>query len=138
VIVSIVIFHQEKVPNLNVLLYALPFVTLSVAFLMVTRIRYPHVLNQYLKGKKPFAHLIRVLLFLGLVVWSMHAALVLLFCGFAASSPAKWLYYKMVRKKGYLTLPTDPLPRLASGDAGARQTALTETSHVGIAQREHG
>jgi len=138
VIISLVIFDQEKTPALNAIVYILPFLTLGVAVLMVSRIQYPHVLNQYLKGKKPFAHLIRALLFLGLVIWSIQTALVLIFCGFAASSLVKWLYYKIVRKKGYLTLPTDPLPRLASGDAGARQAALTETSHVGIAEQEHG
>ena len=116
VIVSLVLFDQEKVPEFDALLYALPFVTLGIAFLMVTRIRYPHVLNQYLKGKKPFAHLIRVLLFLGLVVWSMHAALVLLFCGFAVSSPARWLYYRVVRNKSHLTVSTEGTGLKASTD----------------------
>ena len=114
VIVSLIIFHQEIIlPELAVrntptylsfcedaIIYALPFLVLGVAVLMVSRIRYPHILNQYLRGKKPFAHLIRVLLLLGLIIWSRQAALVLIFCGFAASSFVKWLYYKVIRKKG--------------------------------------
>ena len=99
VIVSLVIFHQETLPILNVIIYVLPFVALGLAVLMVSRIRYPHILNQYLKGKKPFAHLIRVLLFLGLVIWSRQAALALIFCGFAGSSFVKWFYYKVIRKR---------------------------------------
>ncbi|MHC4556261.1 MAG: CDP-diacylglycerol--serine O-phosphatidyltransferase [Planctomycetota bacterium] len=95
VIVSLVIFHQETLPTLNVIIYALPFLALGIAVLMVSRIRYPHILNQYLKGKKPFAHLIRVLLLLVFVVWSIQAALVLIFCGFAASSFVKWLYNRV-------------------------------------------
>jgi CDP-diacylglycerol--serine O-phosphatidyltransferase len=107
VIVSLVIFHQETLPELsarstnayticeNIVIYALPFLLLSVSVLMVSRIRYPHVLNQYLKGKKPFAHLIRALVFLGLIIWSRQAALVLIFCGFAASGFVKWLYYRI-------------------------------------------
>ncbi|MHC4159944.1 MAG: CDP-diacylglycerol--serine O-phosphatidyltransferase [Planctomycetota bacterium] len=110
VIVSLVIFHQEALPEIaakntqayliceNIIIYALPFVVLGVAVLMVSRIRYPHVLNQYIKGKKPFAHLIRVLLFLGLIIWSRQAVLVLIFCGFAASGFAKWFYYKVLKK----------------------------------------
>ena len=110
VIVSLVIFHQEALPLLsshdsqvyriceNAIIYALPFLLLAVAVLMVSRIRYPHILNQYIKGKKPFAHLIRVLLFLGLIIWSRQAALVLIFCGFAASGFVKWFYYKVIRK----------------------------------------
>ena len=103
VIVSLIILHQERLSTLNmVVIYALPFLALGVAVLMVSRIRYPHILNQYLRGKKPFAHLIRVLLLLAFVIWSIQAALVLIFCGFAASSFVKWLYYKVIRNKGNL------------------------------------
>ncbi|UCF43515.1 MAG: CDP-alcohol phosphatidyltransferase family protein [Planctomycetota bacterium] len=107
VIVSLVIFHQETLPELsarsteayviceNAIIYALPFLLLGVSVLMVSRIRYPHILNQYLKGKKPFAHLIRALVFLGLIIWSRQAALVLIFCGFAASGFLRWFYYRV-------------------------------------------
>ena len=107
VIVSLIIFYQEVLPELsnkntyiyliceNAIMYALPFLTLGLAVLMVSRIRYPHILNQYIKGKKPFAHFIRVLLFLGLIIWSRQAALVLIFCGFAASGFVKWSYYRV-------------------------------------------
>jgi len=57
VVVSLVILHQEELPTVNVIVYALPFLALGMAALMVSRVRYPHVLNQYLRGKKPFAHL---------------------------------------------------------------------------------
>ncbi|HUW20282.1 MAG TPA: CDP-alcohol phosphatidyltransferase family protein [Sedimentisphaerales bacterium] len=108
VIVSLVIFHQETLPELytkntqayeiceNAIMYILPFVVLGIAVLMVSRIRYPHILNQYIRGKKPFAHFIRALLFLGLIIWSRQAALVLIFCGFAASGFARWFYYKLL------------------------------------------
>jgi len=113
VIVSLILFHQEIIlPELSAgdtpaylgfcesaVLYALPFLVLGVAVLMVSRIRYPHVLNQYIKGKKPFEHLIRVLLFLLFIIWSRQAALVLIFCGFAASSFVKWFYYRVIRKR---------------------------------------
>ena len=65
---------------------------------MVSRIRYAHVLNQYIRGKKPFAHLIRALLFFGLIIWSRQVAFVLIFCGFAASGLAKWVYYRFFRR----------------------------------------
>ena len=98
-IVSLIILHQDTLPSLNVIIYALPFLALGVAVLMVSRIQYPHILNQYLKGKKPFAYLIRVLLLLAFVIWNIQVALVLIFCGFAASSFAKWFYYKVIRNK---------------------------------------
>ena len=54
--------------------------------------------NQYLKGKKPFEHLIKALLLLAFVIWNIQAAMVLIFCGFAASNLLKWIYYKLIRK----------------------------------------
>jgi len=114
VIVSLVIFHQETLPELsakngqayliceNIIIYSLPFLLLGLAVLMVSRIRYPHILNQYIKGKKPFAHLIRALLFLALVIWNRQAALAVIFCGFAASGFVKWFYYKVIRKREHV------------------------------------
>jgi CDP-diacylglycerol--serine O-phosphatidyltransferase len=113
VIVSIIIFHQDTLSKVmsessgvyifceKVLIYALPFWGLVLAVLMVSRIRYPHVINQYFQGKKPFTHLIRVLVFLGLAIWSLQTAMLLIFCGFAASGLVRWLYYKVLRK-GYI------------------------------------
>ena len=95
VIVSLIIFHQETFPTLNIILYSLPFLALGIAVLMVSRIRYPHVLNQYLKGRKPFGHFIRLLLLLAFLWWARQVALVLIFCGFAASSFAKWFYRRV-------------------------------------------
>jgi CDP-diacylglycerol--serine O-phosphatidyltransferase len=94
VIVSLVIFHQESFQTFAIICI-LPFLALGISILMVSRIRYPHILNQYLKGKKPFGHLIRVLLLLAFVIWNLQAALVLIFCGFAANSFLRWLYYRI-------------------------------------------
>jgi CDP-diacylglycerol---serine O-phosphatidyltransferase len=117
--VSIVIFYQETLLDLSAeggrfyaicedaIIYALPFLVLGVAVLMVSRIRYPHILNQYIKGKKPFAHFIRALLFLGLIIWSRQVALVLIFCGFAASGFLKWFYCNVIRRKNDLALSTE-------------------------------
>ena len=113
VVVSLIIFHQEIIlPELsandtpaylgfcqNAIIYALPFLVLGVAVLMVSRIRYPHIINQSIKGQKPFAHLIWLLLGLGVVAWNIQVALVLIFCGFAASSFVKWFYYKVIRRR---------------------------------------
>jgi CDP-diacylglycerol--serine O-phosphatidyltransferase len=113
VIASLIIFHQDVRQNdpdlsgVDVIIYALPFLALGLGALMVSRIRYPHLLNQYIKGKKPFAHLIRVLLLLGLITWNREAALVMIFCGFAASSLLKWFYYKVIHRKE-LVIGTEP------------------------------
>jgi CDP-diacylglycerol--serine O-phosphatidyltransferase len=133
VVVSIVIFHQETLLGLSaggsrayaifedVVFYALPLVVISVAVLMVSRIRYPHILNQYIKGKKPFAHLIRAMLFLALVIWSRQVALVLIFCGFAASGFMKWFYYRVIQR-GDFAISAEPAASTASDQSpGAEQ-----------------
>ena len=83
---------------LKIIIFALPIVALGTAILMVSRIRYPHVPNQYFRGKKTLAHLIKTLLLLVFVAFYLQEALVLIFCSFATSSFVKWLY----RKSGIL------------------------------------
>jgi len=125
VIVSLVILYQVKASSLSVIIIMLPFISLGVAVLMVSRIRYPHILNQYLSGKKPFAYLIRVLLFVGLVIWSMQAALAILFCVFAASGLVKWFYFKVIRGRSLLAF-TD-----RQSTAGAtEQTEMIEKTTI--------
>jgi CDP-diacylglycerol--serine O-phosphatidyltransferase len=125
VVVSLIIFHQEALPELSTknaqvylfcehaIIYTLPLLLVAIAVLMVSRIRYPHILNQYIRGKKPFAHLLRALLFLALIIWSRQAALVLIFCGFALSGFGKWFYHKIIRKKGPLVLPPERVAPMA-------------------------
>ncbi|MHC4204027.1 MAG: CDP-alcohol phosphatidyltransferase family protein [Planctomycetota bacterium] len=103
VIVSLVIFHQETLGTFAIMCI-LPFIALGISILMVSRIRYPHILNQYLRGKKPFAHLIRILLLLVFVFVSIQAALVLVFCGFAASSFLRWLHYRISASRFFARL----------------------------------
>lgn len=111
VIVSLIIFHQEALPEIldkngmayalceSTIMFALPLAGLSVAILMVSRFRYPHVLNQYLKGKKPFTQLITVVLFLVFALWLWPASLMLAFCIFAASSVARRLYSRIIKSQ---------------------------------------
>ncbi|MBN2591940.1 MAG: CDP-alcohol phosphatidyltransferase family protein [Sedimentisphaerales bacterium] len=114
VIVSLVIFHQEKLPKLAITNFAiiglLPFIALGISILMVSRIRYPHILNQYLRGKKPFAHLIRILLLLIFVFVSIQAALVVTFCVFAANSFLRWLYYRISASRFFAGLRHKVIP----------------------------
>jgi CDP-diacylglycerol--serine O-phosphatidyltransferase len=116
VVVSLVIFQQEVVPSLDLLVYLLPFITLGVAILMVSRIRYPHVVNVYLAGKKPFSYLIWVMFVLGLLAGgNPQTALVLVFGGFAGGSLVKWIYNIIAHRHLRPVLST---PDLATGPAG--------------------
>ncbi len=108
VIVSLVIFQQSEVPALDILVYVLPFITLGVALLMISQIPYPHLLNVYLTGKKPFGHLIWILFLLGLAWSRPEIALVLTFGSFAGNSLLRWLYGAVVTRRTRAALvPTD-------------------------------
>jgi CDP-diacylglycerol--serine O-phosphatidyltransferase len=77
-----------------IIIHALPFVMLWLAGLMVSRIRYPHVVNQYLRGKRPTTHLMWALV-LGGMIWlcKLQMTMVVVSVGFAASGFVKWLWY---------------------------------------------
>lgn len=107
VIVSLVIFQQEALPEFTtagsvyntafskLLLWVLPVAGFLLAVLMVSRISYPHFLNQYFKGKKPFAYLLTSLIAVGLVIWVRQIALLAGFWGFAAAGAIKHISKKI-------------------------------------------
>lgn len=73
---------------------SLPMVTLAVACLMVSRVRYPHLFNQLFKGRRSFRHLVK-LIFALVIVFAVHElAVPLIFCYYALSGPCRWLYLR--------------------------------------------
>ena len=72
----------------SIAIYILPVIVLATGLLMVSGIRYQHIVNRYLRGKRSFAHLILVVvLLLLLVVWHEYTLgigmVVYAFYGFA-------------------------------------------------------
>ncbi|MFC1762635.1 CDP-diacylglycerol--serine O-phosphatidyltransferase [Planctomycetota bacterium] len=115
-VLSFVLFHQELIPDWNQVLWILPVLAFCAGALMVSRIPYPHVLNHFLRGKKPFGHLIKTLVFLGLV-WcgGLQTALLLISISFASSGVVRVVLVKLGRKQEILasdtaaeTLPPQP------------------------------
>lgn len=126
-LVSLVIFHQEALVHFfttddtsNIfnlaIFYSLPFITMGTALLMVSRIIYPHVANQYLRGRKPFYYLIRIVFLLGLLIWSWQTALLVAFWGFALAGLFKTAWARLKIK--YFSLDTEQKksPALTTGD----------------------
>jgi CDP-diacylglycerol--serine O-phosphatidyltransferase len=75
-------------------------VMMLVAFAMVSRLRYSHVLNRYFRGKASFNAIVfavvGVLAFAIAPQYTIAGALVL----YALSAPSVWLWYKLAGKKG--------------------------------------
>lgn len=74
-----------------------PIGTLLVALLMVSRISYPHLTKQFLRGRRHFSHLVRVVLFVCLLALLNVLALPLLFWGYALSMPVRYAIVRSLR-----------------------------------------
>jgi CDP-diacylglycerol---serine O-phosphatidyltransferase len=85
--------QQVSSTMLSILIVLLPIITIFVASLMVSRIRYPHLINQLLRGSAS-RRKVRKMIFTGLLVILLpEVALPLFFCYFAFAAPIRiaWL-----------------------------------------------
>jgi len=104
-----ILFYELRRDD-NVLLYAkeidswvqtlLPFFALLVALLMVSRIPYPHVINQAFRGQRSFAHLVGLLFSLVAVMLVRGYSVPLIGCVFVLVPPIKYAWMRlMVRRE---------------------------------------
>ena len=63
--------------------------TLAVSLMMVSRFSYPHLVNQLLRGRRHFSHLIQIILVVGLLYITYEVALFVLFWGYALIMPLR-------------------------------------------------
>ncbi len=119
VICSIVLFYDDMRATLGstssmfqsvetAVIILLPILAIGIALLMVSRIRYPHMVNQYFRGKKPVEHLLWVGAIFGLIwLCGLQSALALVFTGFAFSGLIRSLIMRMKTPQAVVTeLPT--------------------------------
>ena len=80
---------RSELPTLaRIALFVMPIIVLATGLLMVSDIRYPHVVNRYMRGKRSFGRVLAVLaLLLLLIVWHEYTlaicTVVYAFYGFA-------------------------------------------------------
>jgi CDP-diacylglycerol--serine O-phosphatidyltransferase len=110
VLVSLVIIHQQILPIIVarapdtvktfdiISISVLPLITFLSGILMVSRIRYPHLANQLLRGKKSLAMLLLLFACGLLIIWNLQLAMVVGFCGFALFGVFRWLVFGIFRK----------------------------------------
>lgn len=83
------------------LVILLPLITLAAAMLMVSRIRYAHVFNQMIRGRRSRKQILQTVFAMVLVFVVREMALPVLFCVFAFSSPLRAFgerYYRKLKK----------------------------------------
>lgn len=76
-----------------------PLITLAVAGLMVSRIRYPHLFNQLFRGRKNFQHLLQLLVAGALIFLMQELAVPLVFCWFAFGAPLRSLWTNVLHRR---------------------------------------
>ena len=78
-------------PVMDSLLYAMPFVAIVLALLMISRIPYVHVLNKLLRGQEPLDYLVKLLLGVIFVVLTKPFSLPLLFGAYILAGIVGWI-----------------------------------------------
>lgn len=76
-----------------------PYFTLIVALLMVSRIPYPHVVNQLFRGQRSFAHVVAVLFAIAAVMIFRGIVLPVVCVAFALSGPARYAWQELFQRK---------------------------------------
>jgi phosphatidylserine synthase len=94
------------------IIQALPGLALAAGILMVSRVRYSHVINRLLRGRRPFVTLIEIALVAVLAVIFREFAFFIAFFLYAATGPLLWLKRRVFRKPG--------LPPAPGGAPGGR------------------
>lgn len=102
-VAAFVLMQQDLMHNgldrlSNTCVWLLPALVLATGLLMVSNIRYPHLVNRYLRGRRSIGRLVGVLvLALALVVWHQYT-LGIGMLAYAAWGPALWAYARMRAK----------------------------------------
>ena len=99
-VAAYILMHQEFAKRdfdvaADIAAWVLPVVVLGTGLLMVSNVRYPHLVNRYLRGRRSFARLLIVVaIFLMLVVaheYTIAAGTLV----YAFAAPAMWAYSRI-------------------------------------------
>jgi CDP-diacylglycerol--serine O-phosphatidyltransferase len=88
-----------------------PLGTLLAALLMVSRVAYPHITKQILRGRRPFSVLVQVVLALFVIALTQELAFFLLFWGYALSGLIRHLLFRVARHKSSSLTEMEPAQR---------------------------
>lgn len=84
----------------SLLLRSMPIVTFLLGILMISRLRYTHVLNRLFRGLRPFVVFVELSLFVLLAALFHEFAIFLAFVGYALSGPFLWARSRLLRREG--------------------------------------
>jgi CDP-diacylglycerol--serine O-phosphatidyltransferase len=85
-------------PVMDGLVAAVPFVALVLALLMISRVRYVHVLNKMLRGQEPLDYLVKLILLAVLAVLTRPFSLLLVIGGYIFFGIVLWIKEMIYRR----------------------------------------
>ena len=83
----------------------LPFFAVLVALLMVSRIPYPHVVNQIFRGQRSFGHVVGLVFALVAIMVIRGYSVPIICCAFVLGPPIRYLWHRLYHRK----ISTEPL-----------------------------
>ena len=120
VVVSLVIFLEDYLPGItdqlpnfsaalaDILIWILPLAALSCGILMVSRIRYSHLVNRLFRKKKNFTSVLLVLFTGFLFALNIQLTILIGFCLFAIIGLIRGIYTEIVRIQSRQNKPVVP------------------------------
>ena len=88
VLAALILLHEHLGPAVRPFLSeSLPFVALGLGLLMVSRVRYVHLANAYLRGRRPFEQVVALVFVLAFFWWYKELTLAVVVCAYAFSGP---------------------------------------------------
>jgi CDP-diacylglycerol--serine O-phosphatidyltransferase len=79
----------------------LPYFAVLVALLMVSRIPYPHVVNQVFRGQRSFGHLVALLFALVAIMSIRGYSVPIIGCVFVLASPIRFAWRRVMQRREY-------------------------------------
>ncbi len=120
VVASLIILYEHVAEvRSHVLLNSLPFVSMAVGALMVSRVRYVHVPNVYLRGRAPFGYVLLFVITAALLI-RFPAQTVAVVAGLYALSGPAWAVIGWFRRPQ--EQPDERPDSMSKGRAGRRGT----------------
>jgi CDP-diacylglycerol--serine O-phosphatidyltransferase len=108
VIAALILLHEHLEVSARVYLAdALPFVALGLGLLMVSRIRYIHLANTYLRGRRPFGQVVALVVLLAVFWWYKELTLAVVVCAYALSGPVGAVVQRLRRGRQPAVAATD-------------------------------
>jgi len=90
---GVIVFVKSVFP------YTLPIILLLLSALMVCRISYGHLINQYLRRRRPFTHVVWIVVLVLLLFWQPQLAVLVAIYSYAFFPPVQALWRKVLHKQ---------------------------------------